>query len=588
MKTVRQFFLAAKAIPSIPLYFILRQNTSITVALAAALGYAACYLFIAQRAREDSAIDWAFASFWAISLLTNLAAPGLARVVLNQYFTTGLYLCLLAAAILPPLLGREPFTAVFAKRKTNPVLWQSRQFKRINELMSLGWAAIFLICLLLSLLPDPKSRAALPILFVMFAGIPFTKKFPDWYLARAEREEREKKEAAPAPLVGPETTGRPQRDAMEKRKMAAALGPIKKALVIFGSPRGAKGHTHTLLERFLQGLRDNGVETETVLLIEKTIRPCSGCFSCWTKTPGVCIHKDDMAELLERERQADLVVFAQPLYVFSVPGITKNYLDRRLPMLMPHLVENTNGITRHPRRWPRPEPTRLLVFSVCGFPEKEHFAGLVTTFRQLAETAESPIVGEILRPASESFRFRNKLGGDCKAVFDALYQAGREVAAKGYVEPATEEAISRPLIPDHRAFHRVANTFWDAWIAYEEAKRRGETALFLDEALQENAGLFFAGMASRFNQQAGGGFTGAIQFHLTGAKPEDHFLAIDEGGCVARTGTAVAQDLTIHADWRLWLEIADGKVSGQEALLDGRYRIEGDIDLLQRMRRMFS
>ena len=43
---------------------------------------------------------------------------------------------------------------------------------------------------------------------------------------------------------------------------------------------------------------------------------CFGCYSCWTKTPGVCIHKDDMTkELYPKFLASDLTILATPLYI---------------------------------------------------------------------------------------------------------------------------------------------------------------------------------------------------------------------------------------------------------------------------------
>jgi multimeric flavodoxin WrbA len=83
-----------------------------------------------------------------------------------------------------------------------------------------------------------------------------------------------------------------------------------KVLALNSSPR-KKGQSKTemMLTHLVNGMQSAGAEVETVHLRDKTIRYCAGCFSCWTKTPGICIQKDDMTkELFPKWFEADLVV----------------------------------------------------------------------------------------------------------------------------------------------------------------------------------------------------------------------------------------------------------------------------------------
>lgn len=109
-------------------------------------------------------------------------------------------------------------------------------------------------------------------------------------------------------------------------------------LAISGSPRGKNGNTERILRPFLEGARKAGAVTDTVYLKEKNINHCTGCYSCWTKTPGVCIHNDDMPGLLEKVCHADILVFVTPLYVYTVSGLMKDFMDRMLPLVKPFLV----------------------------------------------------------------------------------------------------------------------------------------------------------------------------------------------------------------------------------------------------------
>ena len=89
-----------------------------------------------------------------------------------------------------------------------------------------------------------------------------------------------------------------------------------------------------MLNCLVEGMRDAGAEVEIVHLREKTVNNCMGCCTCWTKTPGKCIHKDDMTkELFPKWLASDLAVYATPLYHYTVNAEMKAFIERTLPVL---------------------------------------------------------------------------------------------------------------------------------------------------------------------------------------------------------------------------------------------------------------
>jgi multimeric flavodoxin WrbA len=87
-----------------------------------------------------------------------------------------------------------------------------------------------------------------------------------------------------------------------------------------------------------------------VLSDEGTIRPCIGCFGCWTKTPGQCVLHDgyeNLGELLSQCEQ--LTVLSQCLYGGFSPFV-KNVLDRSISYVQPGFVLK-NKETHHRRRY---------------------------------------------------------------------------------------------------------------------------------------------------------------------------------------------------------------------------------------------
>ena len=91
-----------------------------------------------------------------------------------------------------------------------------------------------------------------------------------------------------------------------------------KVVAINSSPNMGDGNTALILYPFLEGMREKGAEVELFYTKKLRIRPCQGDFDCAVKTPGECFQKDDMEMLHPKLMDADIWVFASPLYVSSV------------------------------------------------------------------------------------------------------------------------------------------------------------------------------------------------------------------------------------------------------------------------------
>ncbi|MBQ7607741.1 MAG: flavodoxin family protein [Desulfovibrionaceae bacterium] len=100
-----------------------------------------------------------------------------------------------------------------------------------------------------------------------------------------------------------------------------------KVCALFGGPH-KKGNTAKLLEAFLDGLRGNGHLVQRIDLVELTIQPCKGCMACKKPTADGCIQKDDMHGVLDSVQEADLLIFASPMYWWNLAGPLKNAIDR--------------------------------------------------------------------------------------------------------------------------------------------------------------------------------------------------------------------------------------------------------------------
>ena len=103
----------------------------------------------------------------------------------------------------------------------------------------------------------------------------------------------------------------------------------KKVLILSSSPRKG-GNSETLAAAFAQGAREAGNQVETVSLREKQVGFCKGCLACLKL--GHCVIKDDAVEIADKMHDADVLVFATPVYYYSVSGQLKTVLDRANPL----------------------------------------------------------------------------------------------------------------------------------------------------------------------------------------------------------------------------------------------------------------
>ena len=103
----------------------------------------------------------------------------------------------------------------------------------------------------------------------------------------------------------------------------------KKVLIISSSPRKG-GNSETLAAAFAKGVQAAGHQVETVYLREKQIGFCKGCFACLKL--GHCVIHDDAVEIVAKMHDADVLVFATPVYYYSVCGQLKTMLDRANPL----------------------------------------------------------------------------------------------------------------------------------------------------------------------------------------------------------------------------------------------------------------
>lgn len=101
----------------------------------------------------------------------------------------------------------------------------------------------------------------------------------------------------------------------------------KKVLILSSSPRKG-GNSDILCDKFKEGAEAAGNTVEKIFLKDKKINYCTGCGYCNTNNYTACSQKDDMAEILEKMIEADVIVFGTPVYFYTMSGQLKTLIDR--------------------------------------------------------------------------------------------------------------------------------------------------------------------------------------------------------------------------------------------------------------------
>lgn len=107
-----------------------------------------------------------------------------------------------------------------------------------------------------------------------------------------------------------------------------------KIVGILGSPRKG-GNTEVLLDVALEEAQKNGVIIDKISLRDKSIAPCDGCLGC-TQT-GKCVIEDDGQEVYNKMLEAEGIIWATPVYFWSMTSHTKTLMDRTYALGFPKL-----------------------------------------------------------------------------------------------------------------------------------------------------------------------------------------------------------------------------------------------------------
>jgi multimeric flavodoxin WrbA len=123
-----------------------------------------------------------------------------------------------------------------------------------------------------------------------------------------------------------------------------------KITLLNGNPEGGNSDFDHYLKDLENQLSESGHLVNNLTLRDLEAHYCTGCFSCWVKTPGLCIFKDDSHLVCQDVIHSDFVLFASPVLMGYLSAELKKYMDKLIPLLHPHLIED-QGEAHHQYRY---------------------------------------------------------------------------------------------------------------------------------------------------------------------------------------------------------------------------------------------
>lgn len=355
-----------------------------------------------------------------------------------------------------------------------------------------------------------------------------------------------------------------------------------KVLLIRGNPRKT-GLTQQVTDWFLKGVLASGADVTDVDATALAIEPCTGCYACWTATPGRCIHDDPMRGLLETVRAADVLVFATPVNYYAMSGSLKTFIERLFPFFAPGIERSARGYFRNRCRYPEVfRRKKLITIAVGSLKHPETFGPVNETFRLIADSLDMQVGGQLTRPESYLLQFSQSKPRTARLIEQAFVDAGMEAGTTGCLSARTMEQAAQSLSVDDDHFETYSNIYWD------RAIRMGASASLttLRESVAREPAILMREMARSIDPKATARVRAVIQMDFP--DQDLHYrLTVDCGRCDIQELPTPEPDLRITCNASVWVDFMLGHLDLHEALRGRMIVVEGDKALFTRLGRFF-
>lgn len=341
---------------------------------------------------------------------------------------------------------------------------------------------------------------------------------------------------------------------------------MRKVLLLNGSHKSGKSYTMMIAERFASGLNEYDPETviETVDLIQKNINPCTGCHTCWTTTPGECVFQDDMTELFHQYEDADIVIWATPLYHYGISSVMKKFMERTQPVLLPFIDNEGGGTYGHPFRNPEKMVNKKhILISTCGFPSrKNNYEGVEEQFNNLfgKDKWEKIICveGELLG--------LHQLDNLTAPYLDLVQIAGKEYGENLSISGHLREGLLKPFV-ETPTYLQTTNLSWGV---DDTRMKDSDGGLIAWNYMKE--------VQSAFNPKIRPKMNAVLQIDFTDIK-ERYQLVIKDETCTLLRNDFAKETAAINISMTNLERILEGKIDAAQALIEKKYTVTGDMRL---------
>ena len=140
-----------------------------------------------------------------------------------------------------------------------------------------------------------------------------------------------------------------------------------KAVILIGS-KADDSDSAKIHELMLEELKKLNWDATSIVLEDKNIAYCTGCFGCWVQTPGECVIKDYEETIVREMVHTDLIIYITPIVFGGYSSILKKALDRQISRVLPYFTK-IDGEVHHKKRYEKEQS--LLGVGILDKPDVE-------------------------------------------------------------------------------------------------------------------------------------------------------------------------------------------------------------------------